>query len=106
MEEPPSDACAGCGRPLLLEDPVPALTSGKARYHLTCAPSQVVQAAADEYRAILRKGVRYFIEKYGRSSDSTSDPGAQFLALGRAVEEEHARRTKLARENSPRRPRR
>jgi hypothetical protein len=89
-------ACAVCGQPILVEDAGAAVWYGGAPYHLGCAPSEAVVNAAEEYQAILRKGVRYFIEKYGGPADSANDLGRRFLALGRAVEEEQARRTKTS----------
>jgi hypothetical protein len=96
MASPQLSDCAVCGQPILVQDAGAALWSGGAPYHLGCAPSEVVENAAEEYQAILRKGVRYFIEKYGGPVDSANDLGRRFLALGQAVEEEQARRTKTS----------
>jgi hypothetical protein len=52
----------------------------------------LVVSAAEEYRAILRKGVRYFVEKYSVDSVGVADIGARFLVLGQALESEIRRR--------------
>jgi hypothetical protein len=96
MDAPLPAACAVCGKPLLMGDPRPVLRSGEAHYHLTCAPSAVIEGAAEEYEAILRKGVRYFVEKYTEPTDSASDMGSRFLGLGRAIEVERSRRSNKA----------
>jgi len=51
-----------------------------------------VEQASEEYRAILRKGVRFFLEKYAGSPGTNPDLGVEFLELGKAVEAERARR--------------
>jgi hypothetical protein len=96
MESSQISTCAGCGQPIRSADPWPALWSGGVPYHLACAPSGAIESAAEEYQAILRKGVRYFVDKYGGPSDSAKDIGGRFLTLGRAVEEEQVRRSKSA----------
>jgi hypothetical protein len=85
-------ACASCGGALDPTDSRSILRVGTESYHLACAPLEVVDQAAEEYRAILRKGVRYFVEKYSGPVPPTADVGAQFLSLGRSVEEERERR--------------
>lgn len=86
--------CATCGNSLLPTDRQPAIRSGEAAYHLRCAPSELLDSAAEEYHAILRKGVRYFLEKYAPAADAEADPANRFLALGRGIEEERERRPK------------
>lgn len=84
--------CAECGGPVAPSDPRPSVRSDDTFYHLSCAPKSLVLAVAEEYRAILRKGVRYFVEKYGVTPPGTTDPGTSFVGLGRAVEGELQRR--------------
>jgi hypothetical protein len=104
MDAPSLEACSGCGQPLLPTDPRPVLRSTDARYHLTCAPIGVLESAEEEYQAILRKGVRYFVEKYEGSLDLKSDIGTRFLELGRALEQEHERRAKALGRPAPGQP--
>jgi len=54
---------------------------------------ELVELASEEYRAILRKGVRYFLEKYSGPPGTNPDLGVEFLELGKAVEAERALRT-------------
>jgi hypothetical protein len=82
--------CAKCGAALSEERPGIRAESGV--FHVTCAPSELVERASDEYRAIVRKGVRYFVEKYAEEGRSESDTGAEFLRLGRELEAERTRR--------------
>jgi len=86
--------CSSCGGPLQPDDPRPTLRSEGAAYHLSCAPSDLVDRASEEYRAILRKGVRYFMDKYAEVASPTSNLGARFLDLGRALEGERERRAR------------
>jgi hypothetical protein len=86
------EECAGCGESVELGGPSPVLRSSGKFYHLTCAPADLVNNAAEEYQAILRKGMRYFVEKYSAPGDSETDLGSRFLALGRSIEEERRRR--------------
>jgi hypothetical protein len=84
--------CAGCGRPLQGDPGGPAIRDGGVPYHLACAPVPLLLAASEEYRAIVRKGVRYFLEKYGDGTTEGEDLVRRFLDLGRAVEAERERR--------------
>jgi len=85
--------CSGCNRPVLSSDAQPALRSGPEEYHLSCAPQAMLEAAAEEYRAIVRKGVRYFVEKYSVGAVETPEVGRRFSELGQAIEAESDRRT-------------
>jgi len=85
--------CATCGRPLGPGDPRPTLRSDGSAFHLSCAPSELVDRASEEYRAIVRKGVRYFVEKYAGTLPTSADASVRFLELGRAIEAERARRS-------------
>ena len=84
--------CSACGKPVGVGGGEPSLRHGQMIYHVRCAPQDVIETVAAEYQAILRKGVRYFVEKYSGSSNPESDLGGQFLALGGAVLEEQLRR--------------
>ncbi|MFZ3356165.1 MAG: hypothetical protein WA549_05325 [Thermoplasmata archaeon] len=83
--------CADCGA-VIGSDPRPAIRSGPQSYHLTCAPAALLAEAQDEYEAILRKGVRYFLEKYHVGPTEAAHPGPQFVALGSAIATERTRR--------------
>ena len=85
-------ACGACGRALPTSEDAPTIHGGSGSFHLGCAPPDLVVAASEEYRAIVRKGVRYFVEKYSSSVGEGGDLGARFLDLGRALESERARR--------------
>lgn len=85
-------ACAKCGEPIQPSGPRAAIRSGDDVYHVACAPAALVESALEEYRAILRKGVRYFVEKYGTLPSADPDLGLHFLELGRALEAEQHRR--------------
>ena len=84
--------CARCGKSLADDRGELWLRSGTSRYHLACAPNDLIESASEEYQAILRKGIRYFDEKYSEPSESNGGLGDRFLALGRAVEAERDRR--------------
>jgi hypothetical protein len=85
--------CTACGAPVDSSETSPSLRSGSASYHVSCAPPSLLEEASEEYRAILRKGVRYFVEKHSGPLPPTSDVGARFLALGHAIESERDRRS-------------
>jgi len=84
--------CVACGRPVATSDSEPLLRAGAKTYHVACAPMSLVEQASEEYRAILRKGVRYFVEKYWDPAGGHEDLAGEFLALGRALERERDRR--------------
>jgi hypothetical protein len=85
-------ACAACGKPIPPDRSAPAIRSGEAVYHLRCAPGQLIEGASEEYQAILKKGVRYFVEKYSSLPEPSADVGNDFLELGRAFEAEREHR--------------
>lgn len=70
----------------------PGFRADGATYHLGCAPIRLIEVASEEYRAIVRKGVRYFVEKYGAEDSVPDEAGARFVSLGHAIEAERARR--------------
>jgi hypothetical protein len=84
--------CAICAGPLGASDPRPTVRSEDAVYHLACAPTTLLESASEEYLAIVRKGVRYFVEKYSSSPVEAAEVGARFLELGRALDAERHRR--------------
>jgi hypothetical protein len=86
--------CSGCNRPVVPSDTQPALRSGPEEYHLSCAPEAMLEAAAEEYRAIVRKGVRYFVEKYSVGAVEAPEVGRRFSELGQAIEAESGRRAR------------
>jgi hypothetical protein len=88
--------CPACGGAIDPGGSPPSLRAGEHRYHPSCAPPEVVAAALEEYEAILRKGIRYFVEKYGDTPPSPAELGTRFLNLGRALEAERERRTARA----------
>lgn len=84
--------CGACGAQLTLSGSTPSIRSGDIAYHLACAPTPLVEGASEEFRAVMKKGVRYFVDKY---SDTTASPemmGKRFLELGQAIEAERERR--------------
>jgi hypothetical protein len=83
--------CAECGAAIDL-DARPAIRAGAQCFHLTCAPAALLAGAQEEYEAILRKGVRYFLEKYHPGPLDSTAPGSEFLAFGSALAAERARR--------------
>jgi len=84
--------CAACGRAVGSADEPPPLRSEGRFYHLACAAPELLDQVSEEYRAIVRKGIRYFVDKYAGPDSADSDPAPRFLTIGRAVEEERARR--------------
>jgi hypothetical protein len=86
--------CVGCGRPLDSPQGGPNLRSDSGTFHIGCAPAELVERASEEYQAILRKGVRYFVDKYSGTPSSAADLGVRFWELGRAIEEERERRAR------------
>ncbi|HTW39257.1 MAG TPA: hypothetical protein VMF04_00100 [Thermoplasmata archaeon] len=82
--------CVACGQPT--SDARPSIRAGSLVYHVACAPPELLDAASEEYRAILRKGVRYFLEKYAEPESPATDPGPAFLRLGQAIEAERGKR--------------
>jgi hypothetical protein len=97
--------CGSCGRPIDAQGREPGLARGEESYHLRCAPIDVVRDATEEWNAIVRKGVRYFIEKYVPAelrhgseldpNDRSAAYGEQFVAVGLALQSE-ARRREIA----------
>ena len=85
-------ACAGCGNPIGPDGDSVGLRDTEAVYHVRCAPTPLLAAAGDEYEAILRKGVSYFVGKYGSPSHPAEDPGSTFLIVGNAIRVERQRR--------------
>ncbi|MFZ0891113.1 MAG: hypothetical protein WB778_08575 [Thermoplasmata archaeon] len=83
--------CAGCGL-AIDSDLRPAIRSGSQRFHLPCAPAALLAEAQEEYDAILRKGLRYFLEKYHAGPTESKSPGPQFIELGSALAAERTRR--------------
>jgi hypothetical protein len=84
--------CAACHRPIRPAEIPPVVRAEGGVYHIGCAPVTLIEASTDEYRAIVRKGIRYFVEKYGEGSVPESDLGRRFLELGIALEAERDRR--------------
>jgi hypothetical protein len=84
--------CSSCGRPFSASESELSFRSGDALYHVACAPTALLDSASEEFEAVLRKGIRYFVEKYSGPEGPPGDPGARFLALGRAIEQERSRR--------------
>lgn len=87
--------CAACAGPLPPSDPGPTIRSEQETYHLACAPPALLEGALEEHRAIVRKGVRYFVGKYSELSAEDGDLGSRFLELGRALAAEQNRRRPL-----------
>ena len=83
--------CTSCRRSLASSDP--SLRGSDGTYHLRCAPTPLLDAAAEEHEAIVRKGVRYFVQKYDGSGDTTDDWSARFVALGTALDRERRSRS-------------
>jgi hypothetical protein len=88
------DTCPTCGGPFR-SDGVATIHSGGSRFHLPCATTELLDRAVEEYRAILRKGVRYFLEKYSELPASGEVVGDRFLEFGRQLEAERAHRAGL-----------
>jgi hypothetical protein len=85
-------ACRGCGADLGSVRPGIVFRTGDSLYHFPCAPGDLLAAASEEYRAIVRKGVRYFVEKYSTLPQDESSVLQGFLALGDAIDQERGRR--------------
>jgi hypothetical protein len=85
--------CAACQQPID-EDQPSAIRSGEVQFHLACAPASLLAEVYEEYEAILRKGVRYFVEKYRAGPVDATRPGPQFIELGSALEAERSRRAR------------
>jgi hypothetical protein len=86
--------CENCGQPILAEGVPPPLRSGGLYYHTPCAPEGLLLEASGEYEAILRKGVRYFVEKFGEPPVPTEGTVRRFVALGEAIQGERDRRAR------------
>jgi hypothetical protein len=84
--------CAACAGPVSPADPRPTIRADQQVYHVTCAPRALLETASEEYRAIVRKGVRYFVGKYTELAVEDRDLGTRFLELGRELEAERLRR--------------
>jgi hypothetical protein len=85
--------CSVCGAPVGGAAGGPGIRAEAEIYHVRCAPDTLLRAAGEEYEAILRKGVSYFVEKYGVAPSDPPRSGAEFLEVGTAVLQERARRT-------------
>lgn len=86
-------ACGGCRRELDPATEPQFLRSADRVYHLPCAPAELLAAASEEYRAIVRKGIRYFVDKYEGPGVADPDVARKFLELGRSIDGEIARRS-------------
>ncbi len=86
--------CAVCGGALPPSDSRPALRAADRIVHVACAPAPILESAYEEYTAIVRKGVRYFVEKYAASAIAPPDVGATFLEIGRSLGQERERRAR------------
>ena len=86
--------CAVCGGSLPPLDPRPALRGPDRVVHVACAPAPLIDSAYEEYHAIVRKGIRYFVEKYGASEVAPAEVGAVFLEIGRSLDDERTRRAR------------
>jgi hypothetical protein len=86
--------CGSCGRPISAEGSPPALRSGDLYFHTPCAPDELLHDASGEYEAVLRKGVRYFVEKFGEPPVPVEGTVRRFLALGEAIQAERDRRAR------------
>jgi hypothetical protein len=84
--------CRSCGAVLSDAPAEPGLRSSEGVYHVRCAPDVLLRDAADEYAAIVRKGVHYFVEKYGAPTTESEPVGERFVGLGTAVLAETERR--------------
>jgi hypothetical protein len=82
--------CTGCRRAVSASEDTIRGPAGP--YHMGCAPNSLVEAAAEEHAAIVRKGVRYFVEKYDGFPSATTDWGPRFVALGTALQRERSSR--------------
>jgi hypothetical protein len=87
-------ACAACAGAIEPGGSRSALRSGERVYHVACAPTELLESASEEHRAIVRKGVRYFVEKYSAGPEGDPDVGRSFVELGRAIDVERERRTR------------
>jgi hypothetical protein len=83
--------CSACRQPGTEERPL--VRTEALFFHTQCAPRELIESASEEYRAILRKGVRYFVEKYSVDASAQTDPAEEFLRLGNAIEAERSQRT-------------
>jgi len=86
--------CAKCAEAASPAGARSLVRSGDVVYHLECAPPELIESGSEEYRAILRKGVRYFVEKYAVDRPADPELGGRFLELGRALDAERARRAR------------
>ncbi len=88
--------CPGCGREVPEGVTGSSIRGAEGLYHLPCAPEALVDAAREEWEAILRKGIRYFLGKYASESPAgpTPPPAEAFLEMGEALADEQDRRRK------------
>lgn len=86
--------CPHCGAAVTRGEESAALRGPGGVYHLGCTPADLLATAHEEYQAIVRKGVRYFVEKYGLGPATGDGTEARFLALGVAIAREQSRRAR------------
>jgi hypothetical protein len=86
--------CAVCQLGIDLEGGF-GIRSGDQAFHIGCAPEALLMEACDEYEAIVRKGVRYFVEKYSVGAADPKNAAPRFMQLGAILEAERQRRTRL-----------
>ncbi len=87
--------CSGCGRAVEGGEAINIGIEEKV-FHLSCAPDQLVDDALEEWSAIVKRGVTYFVGKYqppnarpsGYSNlDSPKDGPSSYIKLFAAVGE-------------------
>ncbi len=81
--------CSGCGKAIEGGDTINIGLEDKT-YHIACAPDQLLGDALEEWNAIVKRGVKYFVGKYqppkarpsGYSNlDSRKDGPANYIRL-------------------------
>jgi len=82
-------ACTACGETLKSGRGLAIGIDGKT-YHAACAPDKLVVDSLEEWNAIVRKGVQYFVGKYlpeetrpakYQALESRADAPARYISL-------------------------
>lgn len=91
-------SCAACGKLISTQERADGIRERDQAYHVSCAPDDLLDDAASEWKAILDRGLTYFVKKY--SVQGRAKPGGRqanvglFAELGKALAEESRRRKK------------
>ncbi len=88
--------CSACGKTISGKGRDQGIRERELVYHISCAPSDLLDDAVSEWNAILDRGIKYFVRKYspraGKRSGGRATNVGDFADLGVALIAETKRR--------------